>query len=202
MQPKALSLILMLLALSNAAQANLIDRDNGLIYDQDFNITWLADANYAQTSGYDVDGKMTWSDANTWANNLTYGGYSDWRLPTTPPEDIVSSGFNKTNSEMGHLFYSELGGAAGSSISAIHNVNNDLFSNIQPDLYWSSTAFGGPDAWGFNMDDGNQLHGPKTFQSYAWAVRTGDVSQVPLPAAVWLFGSGLIGLIRLRRSAR
>jgi Protein of unknown function (DUF1566) len=145
---------------------------------------------------------MSWSDANNWASSLTYGGYSDWRLPTTPPEDIVSSGIDKTSSEMGHLFYSELGGVAGSSISATHNANYDLFSNIKPDLYWSSTAFLAPDAWGFNMGDGNQLHVPTNFQTYAWAVRTGDVSQVPVPAAVWLFCSGLMGLIGMRRSAR
>jgi Protein of unknown function (DUF1566) len=193
---------LFLLALSGNVQANLIDRGNGLIFDQDLNITWLADANYAQTSGYDLDGKMTWSEANNWANNLTYGGYSDWRLPTTPPEDIVSSGFNKTSSEMGHLFYSELGGAAGSSITTTHNTNFDLFSNIQSDLYWSATSFIGLDAWALNMNDGNQLHGPKNFESNAWAVRSGDVSAVPVPAAFWLFCSGLMGLIGIRRSAQ
>lgn len=30
---------------------------------------------------------------------------------------------------------------------------------------------------------------------------SGDVSQVPVPAAVWLFGSGLLGLVSLRRKA-
>lgn len=33
----------------------------------------------------------------------------------------------------------------------------------------------------------------------AWAVRNGDVTAVPLPAAVWLFGSGLLGLAGLAR---
>jgi hypothetical protein len=31
------------------------------------------------------------------------------------------------------------------------------------------------------------------------AVRDGDVSSVPVPAAVWLFGSGLLGLIGIAR---
>ncbi len=35
----------------------------------------------------------------------------------------------------------------------------------------------------------------KTNEFYAWAVRPGDASAVPIPATVWLFGSGLIGLI-------
>jgi hypothetical protein len=35
----------------------------------------------------------------------------------------------------------------------------------------------------------------------AWAVRDGDVaaSVVPLPAAAWLFGSGLLGLFGVSR---
>jgi hypothetical protein len=36
--------------------------------------------------------------------------------------------------------------------------------------------------------------------NFAWAVRTGDVpAVVPVPAAVWLFGSGLLGLIGMAK---
>ena len=34
-------------------------------YDNVANLTWLADANAAKTSGYDADGRMTWADAIT-----------------------------------------------------------------------------------------------------------------------------------------
>ncbi len=37
---------------------------------------------------------------------------------------------------------------------------------------------------------------------YGWAVHSGDVSTVPVPAAVWLFGSGLLGLIGVARRKR
>ncbi len=49
------------------AGAALIDRGSfadgfggfmNLIYDDDLNITWLGDANFAKTSGFDVDGQM------------------------------------------------------------------------------------------------------------------------------------------------
>ena len=55
--------IIFLLLLSFNATAALYDRGNGLIYDDVLDITWLQDANYAQTSGYDNDGKMSWADA-------------------------------------------------------------------------------------------------------------------------------------------
>ena len=54
------------------ANAALIDRGGGLIYDTDRDITWLQDANYAQTSGYDGDGLMNWSAATAWADSDPY----------------------------------------------------------------------------------------------------------------------------------
>ena len=56
--------------------ATLIDRGRGLIYDTDLNIIWLQDAG--------MGGIKNWFDAMTWAANLVYGGYDDWRLPITP----------------------------------------------------------------------------------------------------------------------
>jgi hypothetical protein len=38
---------------------------------------------------------------------------------------------------------------------------------------------------------------------HAWAVRSGDVpAVVPVPAAVWLFGSGLLGLLGVVKRKR
>lgn len=65
-----------------SANAVLIDRGNLIIYDDHLKITQLQDANYAKTSGYDSDGKMTWQAANDWAKNLSYDGYNDGRLPS------------------------------------------------------------------------------------------------------------------------
>lgn len=70
---------------SVSSQASLVARDGGMVYDDVNNITWAVDANLAQTSGYDADGLMTWTDAVAWADQLTLGGYTDWALPTTVP---------------------------------------------------------------------------------------------------------------------
>jgi hypothetical protein len=86
-----------------SAHAVLVYRDGGMLYDTVLNITWLQDANFARTSGYCVvpgncfsaDGKMRWTQANTWANNLNYGGYSSgWRLARNSPVDGTASGWN------------------------------------------------------------------------------------------------------------
>ncbi len=82
--------------ISGTAHAALYDRGGGLIYDSALNVTWMKDANYAKTSGYDADGLMTWSQSMTWAANLGYYDsvrgvtYTDWRLPDGKPLNGVS----------------------------------------------------------------------------------------------------------------
>ena len=157
-------IVLALGLVSGSAHAALQGRDlNGSIdsfeayYDTDRDITWLADANYAKTSGYDTDGKLIWDAANTWAANLSFTDgasvYDNWRLPTILQPDAscgeqsagVSFGYGCTGSEMGHLFYSELGGTAvydtpgpGPGIG-LGLTNTGPFTNLQADLYWSVT---------------------------------------------------------------
>jgi len=198
------------LVIATTAQASLVDRGGGLIYDTDLNITWLADAN--------VNGLITWDDAMTWASDLSYYDsvrdvtYTDWRLPTTLQPDPtcnyqsngVSGGFNCTGSEMGHLFYTELGGTANSSILSSIDPDVALFMNIQSDsFYWSGTALASNSlyAWVFFFNGGAQdaLDKGNAYGGYAWAVHSGDVAAVPVPGALWLFGSGLIGLAAIVR---
>ena len=166
-------------------------------YDDVADLTWLANANFAGTT-------MTWAAANTWAAGLNISGVTGWRLPTSLNSDIpvlVAQAISCTGSEMGNLFYNVLGGVASTSIAATHNANYDLFSNVQSDSYpyWSSTGYApNPSlfAWAFHFDGGNQYYNFNTGTYYAWAVHSG---MVPVPAAVWLFGSGLLGLVGISR---
>ena len=98
---------------SSSSHAALYDRGNGLIYDDVLDITWLQDANYAQTSGYESDGYMNWLDASAWAAQLEYGGYDDWRLPSVG--NTPTWGFNVTTGELGHMFYNNLSNTACTS---------------------------------------------------------------------------------------
>jgi hypothetical protein len=190
---------------SVSANAALLSRLGGLAYYDDVaGLTWLADANAAGTT-------MNWSDANTWAAGLDVAGVTGWRLPDTLQPDASCNaqniygqglGYGCTGSEMGNFFYNVLGGIEGSSITDNHNSNYDLFDNIQSYHYWSATEYS-PDtgnAWFLNFHGGYQTTNSKgATDTYAWAVYAGDVGAVPIPAALWLFGSGLLGLIGLAR---
>ncbi|MGA1869620.1 MAG: hypothetical protein ACMUJM_13870 [bacterium] len=108
---KIVMIFVIIFGFSSLAEAILYDRGGGLIYDSVLNITWLENANYVETSGYDndlygydTDGKLSWNDAMTWADTLVYGGFDDWRLPSASEDPLL--GFFQT-SEMGHLYYAE-----------------------------------------------------------------------------------------------
>ncbi|MCP3672532.1 MAG: VPLPA-CTERM sorting domain-containing protein [Gammaproteobacteria bacterium] len=192
-----------------SAQAALYDRGNGMIYDDVLDITWLQDANYAQTSGYDADGRMTWADANTWAGQLSYDGYDDWRLASAG--NAPASGYNVTTGELGHMFYNNLGNTAGNSIlgnvsftDATLGGGTESFLNVQSDFYWYGEEYapGAYHAWAFGTVNGGQGTSGKNYSYYSWAVRAGDVSSVPVPAAAWLFGTALLGLVGVKRRHR
>ncbi len=229
------STLVLTLGMATTTNAALIDRGNDMIYDDDLNVTWMADANYAQTSGYDADGLMSWSESSRWAENLVFGGYDDWRLFNAVPDSVCGNSFGgrapfefdvencKSNNELGHLFFGELG------VPVISSGDPDLglFSNIQSGYYWSATEwalnstsgqFGWEaDPWGRSRDGdrfysgdgmwvGDPYYGgppaPEVFiyreknEFYAWALRSGDVTAVAVPesASLLLLVAGLAGI--------
>jgi Protein of unknown function (DUF1566) len=213
-----ISVLVLLCVQFGTVHADLIDRGGGLIYDTDFDITWLADACYAKTSGYDADGLMIWAEATAWADQLVYGGYDNWRLPTARnsegalPTNSSSNPFNHSDSELGHLFYDELGGIANESIYVSTDPDLALFSNIDGWLaedkrsgapaYWTSdhSQFHSDRYWYFAFSNGSQWAERQWYALNAWAVHDGDVAQVPVPTAIilGLLGLGTVGM-KLKR---
>jgi len=183
--------------------ATLIDRGTDslgyhLIYDTDLNITWY---DYTESGN-------TWQNQVNWAAGLTvnFGGntYHDWRLPRTVDGPYVegydgttTAGYNITSSEMGHLFYTELGNKGFIATDGTYPQpgwglkNTGPFTNLQKTNfypYWSGTerAADPATAWNFIFAWGSQDWGYKAQSDlYALAVRPGDVSStVDLQASI------------------
>lgn len=172
-------------------------------------------------------GQLTWGGALHWTAAMNtdggtgYLGFNDWRLPTMLDTGTSGCNFAFTGadcgynvqtgsevttvySEMASLWYDTLGNlayndTAGNPQPGWGMSNTGPFSNVQSNFYWSGLEYA-PDtsnAWYFNAGVGNQGAYSKGNLFYGWAVRSGDV--VPVPAAVWLFGSGLLGLLGTAR---
>ncbi len=161
----------MVIGLSASAQGKLIDMHDGTIYDTDTQLSWLKDAG--------AGGLKTWLYAKAWAKGLTVANLTGWRLPAADPACDIAH--NCTRSEMGHLYYTELGNTAGGPLT-----NTGPFTNLQPDSYWSDTEYApNPNrAWFFYFGNGHQNAGIKDLYYFVWAVCPGarDVSAL-VPAS-------------------
>lgn len=142
-----------------------------------------------------VYGQTNWFGAvafTKYLNSINYAGTNQWSLPgvgANPQAD-----YNQTGGQFGQLFYNELGGVAGGTIPNTANFANEQAASF----YWLGTQYA-PDpaaAWYFRKGFQNAASWENTF--YAWAVSPGQVAAVPVPGAVWLMGTGLLGLLSLR----
>jgi hypothetical protein len=130
---------------------------------------------------------------------------------------------NVNTSEMATLYYAKLGKKSPSRGLGLFNEDFGIFgngfdgyntsgsvgpfNNVHSARYWFSTeeATDPRFAWIFDTSDGQQGTIEKGFQFYAWAIRPGinlpdrNITTVPLPGTVWLFGVGMAGLLGLKR---
>lgn len=159
-----------MLALTGAAQAALVSLGDGTVKDTNTNLIWL--------QNWNVNGTANWSTQKNWADNLTFAGSSDWKLPEI--NDYIGL-FN----DYGTL----------TTVTA--------FTNVQS-FYWSGTELvAGSLSWLSDPVNGGQILGPQDLALYAVAVRPGDVTaSVPEPQtlALALLALGATVVARRRRS--
>jgi len=229
-----------------SASATLIDEGNGTVLDTSTNLLWLKDANYAAglsagqintiisdvgavaghtltTADFAGSGLMTWWGAMAWAQDLTFAGSDDWRLPTmtdTGAPGCAAIAFMGTDcgynvdlatGELARLWYASLGNTAfydtsgnqtGCSLSVPYCFTNQSpFINALPsDIYldWSPTEYAplNISAWYFNVYGGYQYAVVKEQTAHGWAVRS---ATVPEPGTLALLFIGLTGYGFARR---
>lgn len=166
-----ISILVLLLFTTATANAALLSRLGGQAwYDTVLDVTWLADANFARSSGFDGDGLMTWAQAQDWIaslNGASHLGANDWRLPfvvdtgepgcdwayagTDCGYNVQTMSGGTVYSEMAHLFFVTLGNFAFCSPTGLcpqptGGIGTGLsnpgpFANFQPDSYWSGTTY-------------------------------------------------------------
>lgn len=155
---------------------------------------WNTQINWA--AGLNTTGVLTinWNPGIgvTWDNDGL-----GWRLPATVDGPYVygcdgttTGGYNITTSEMGHLYYTELGNLGYEDATPPCDdgpqagyglTNTGPFQNLDAVWYWSDEYAASPTtAWLFGFDGGFQGNDFKTRTTgYGLAVRSGQVSVEP-----------------------
>ena len=132
--------ITLLLSLFIFASDTRFKKTELVVYDKETKLIW-------QRKGSSK--KMSWSNAKEYCENLLWGGYDDWRLPTIDElKSIVD--------------YSRYNPA----------IDTDYF-DIKSDYYWSSTTDVSDSsyAWHVLFDGGNDHWHLKSLHDYALCVR-------------------------------
>ena len=134
------SLIIVLLALCVTLNAQIVST-NGIATDSATGLVWQDDSE-AKTNEKD------WNGAKSYCENLTLGGYSDWRLPNIFE---LSTLLDNTKWSKPYIL--------------------DNIENIASGYYWSSSISSQNYAWYVNFVNGLSMWGDKTYKLHLRCVK-------------------------------
>jgi hypothetical protein len=161
-------------------------------------------------------------------NSISYGGSSEWQLPKVTDTGKAGCDYAYSGTDCGYnvdtstnalaqLYYGELNKTAYLNTNGlgpqggygIFDNNGDQipggavdpFVNVQSYVYWSGSEYStySGSGWNFNLSNGEQFGTSKGTEFYVWAISPGQVAVVSVPSAFWLFGTGVLGFLRLKR---
>ena len=154
--------MLFLLLIYSPVNATLITIGTATYNGSEYNLIWENENNGNSVIWLDYTNSAdTWYNQVGWASGLNTIGtltytidpvytvdWGVWRLPSTVDDWKNSEGYNKVDSEMGHLYY----------IEGITTSSSGLFNNLSGDRYWSETTYSHISirAWNFIMSNGFQ----------------------------------------------
>ena len=147
-------------------------------------------------------------------SNVTSATINIYNAPQSPGGNFTLYDVTSNDNDLGivnsAVIYNDLAtgdilGSGFASPDAVANggLNTAGLINLssQIDSYWAvgifandGTGNGVTGLFGWN----NGMRTPGQYE-YSLTIETSEISAVPVPAAVWLFGSGLIGLVGLAR---
>ena len=124
--------------------AELSRNSDGIVSDSSTSLEWQDNTSSVQ---------KTWSSAISYCEDLSLGGYDDWRLPNR-------------NELLSILDYNKYGPA----------IKENVFQNITSDKYFSSSTFALSDikAWLVDFRVGDMISKTKSSNLYVLCVRGGQ----------------------------
>lgn len=201
-----LSSILLFLFISIDARAYLFQQLPGSEFmsytsnsNEDYGTSSVAD-NFMLTSAAQINSIKWWGfnePERDWSGtyNFTFTFYSNNSGSPGSPILTTSGSF--------------ISGDWGSGVSFYSSVLNDTFNASANTTYWLSIVDTRSDSiWGWMMSNGGtsfqKFDDGEWFQNPMWSNAAFELSYtpIPIPPAAWLFASGLIGLMLIRRRRR
>lgn len=176
----------------------LEERYGGLAYfDPQVNVTFVANTN--------SQGQLSYQSAMDWAAGLDIGGITGWTLPYFTPGPTAGCDEACLIAQGLFAYLYHIRGITASAPGPFTNLGG---------IYWASNnnfeySIGAYVNAQYNFDTGfgNVFFGSPTNLANAWAYKAGDplnglnveLSAVPLPAAIWMFGPIALGFGALRK---
>lgn len=144
-----------------ASQPSYTDNGNGTTSDNRTGLMWAQDG---LSDGCNYGNSLSFNDALAYCENLTYAGYSDWRLPNIRELDSIVDA-----------------GRSSPSINPVYfpNTKFGYYSNV---YYWSSTAYWWVDFQYGSLTDDNSTSDKSSLSFYVRCART-DSAGNTLPDA-------------------